>query len=261
MMANSMNYNGTDLGGASYGLTVARGSLSLAAAFRVDTTQIPRGDGALSPQTTYAPRIIPVSGFIAGSSFSDLKDKIDAIAEVLDTRQDAELYFDAQNDRYWNARPEGRPEIEVLAAHATFSMRFIAVDPFGYARGAASSASDTLTGGTGEPITATTTGSTDSFPVITIVQDASASQIVVEVEAVERRIEWNGSLVSGDTIKFDCDPNVQLVSKAVSGSDVFNADMADVSGIFLFLAANSANEMRFTGGSGLATITWRDRYL
>ena len=266
-MANeeSFSFNGTDF--STFGVTMVRPFLPWLSPAAIRYSPLTMGDGGITATSDYGPRVFTIPCVIHADSFADLSSKLDAMAKVLSQREDQQLIFDMVPGRYWLAKPAGLPDLASLSHNIVdFEIVFFASDPHAYA----------VTGGTSGSIsippgspTVTPGGTIETYPIITVLVNATVSTFVIENDALDQRIEWispsaGENLIAGDSVQIDCRPRFQTVAfkRAAIEVDFFNVVMNGVNGRFLQLTPSATNTITFTNitSSSGATITWTDRY-
>lgn len=259
-MANAFTYNSLDF--STYGLTVLR-FLPFFSSANVRATNLTLADGSVSAPTKYGTRIFSVPCVVKGTSFTNLKSNLDSIALGLSQREEQQLIFDIMSDRYWLAKPLGLPDVDILGSSvAKLDIDFVATDPHAYDVTPTTENTGSIPGA----IAFNVGGTIEAYPVITIVSDGACLSLVVENEAVDKRLEWiapsGGELASTDQVEIDCRPRFQTFStKLVTESeDSFTVRMEGVNGLFPQLSPNVENTLTFTTIGGTFTIVWNDRY-
>ena len=259
-MANSFHFNDIDFSGASYGASKVRGLIPWAAPVSAATTPIARGDGAVMAASTFGPRAIEFSVIVEGTSATDLKTKLDAIAVALNERADCVLKFDYISTRYWNARFLGLDASLVNACTAQLALSFVASDPFAYAVTGSTDNSNTITLVAGDTVTVTVGGTAFAYPTLVFTANATITQVVIENDATDDRLEWTGTLASGDALRVNCDPRTLLVEKKPSGGE-YAASMSGVEGRHPYFLPNTDTDLIIYGFTGTLDISWRNRFL
>ncbi len=260
-MANSFTFNSLDF--STYGLTVLKPFFPFFSFANVRAVNLTIGDGSVSPPTKYSSRIFSVPCVVKGTSFTDLKDKMDSIALGLSQREEQQIIFDIINDRYWLVKPLGLPDLEVLGSSvAGLDIDFVATDPHAYDITENTEDTGTLP----DAITFNVGGTIEAYPVITIVCTGACSSFTVENEALNMRLEWVApsgmELASTDEVQINCNPTFQtFATKLVtSGEDSFTVRLEGVNGVFPQLSPGASNTLSFTTIIGTFTIVWNDRY-
>lgn len=257
-MANSLSFGGVDL--SAYGLTVRNGPLSLMASTDLALITIPNSDRAVASEPYYQPRTISLDCVVVGSSFADLKSKLDSIAKALGSRELASLALDSMPDRYWMVWRRGEASVTITGSVASLGLEFVAPEPFAFKSGAASTGS--MTWPDAGELSLLVGGSARTWPVLEFVAAAPTSAVIVEHSDLDRRIGWTGTLATGSRLRFDCDA-WQVWYAPDDGGD-WALSMAGVSGEFFYLLGGGevVNTIRLLApGSGTLTATWRERYL
>lgn len=249
-MANSLTFNDIDLG--DYGLVVTS---QTASAFRqiADSVQLP--DVAYPFGATREAKSISLEIAIIGTSYSDVKSKLDSIKRILNERDSKHLKLDNQSGRYWNA------QFVSLVSHYQFNtfigaLDFICADPLAYDDDETSSTFD-LDVSDPKTVTETTGGTGYIKPVYTLTAGEALNAVTIKVECLEtvEELQWTGSLADGEVLEIDVDS--WLVRKEGSAS------MATVTGQFPRLLPTTANRIKVTGFGvlGSLNVAYRDTYL
>ncbi|MFA5187189.1 MAG: distal tail protein Dit [Patescibacteria group bacterium] len=263
-MARSLTYNDVDF--ATYGLVVtdASGAQGLGAA--VGSIDLSSGDGSVISSSRYQSRTIKVSAIVAAATHAAMLTAIDSVLLHLNLREDAELLFDAMNDRYWLARcVDHAVSYKPGSRIASLDLSFFCADPFGYAENESTDTTTLTTstpgGGNSQTVTYTVGGSTTAYPVILLTANAGTTAIKIQNTVDNAEMAWAGILANGDKLRINCDPRVLLVDKMASGEDHYDADMSGVSGRFPALAPGTGEGVTIWGCTGTMLTTWRNRYL
>jgi predicted phage tail component-like protein len=102
-MAQSMHYNGVDLSGSAYGLTVLNATpMPSRAEARLHSRDVPNRHGGYAVGGYVEAQDIEAQVMIVGTSTTDLLAKLDALNRALDVQQGAKAFrFDAIPGRQW----------------------------------------------------------------------------------------------------------------------------------------------------------------
>ena len=106
-MAESFHFDGTDLSGAAYGVTLTRHAIAYLAEPRVDAQPVPFSPGGVAQDTQLGMMRIDMDCFVEASSSANLKTQMGAIKQLLVSRTNKSLRLDFQSDRFWLARLGG----------------------------------------------------------------------------------------------------------------------------------------------------------
>lgn len=254
-MARSLTFNGTDL--SAHGLTVLRSPRVWTPPTVARSRIVPFSDKAYSTPNYYGPRSISLDVFVEGTSPSNCRTKLDAIAAVLNSREDAALILDVWPGRYWMARLSGQSRFIQEGQIAKGAIEFRADDPHAFST---TETVDTETLPSALGFTQVAGGTADAYPVWMIEATGGATTVVLENETTSERVAWVGNVPAGEWLRFDADPANWLASTSNDGSD-WTVAMSGVSGEFPRLVPGN-NAIAITGVSnGELTITFRDRYV
>lgn len=261
-MAHSFSFNDIPFSGATYAVTKLRGLIPWAPGVRAEITEFARQDGGVVAPSSYGVRSIEFLGLVQASGYSDLITHLDAIALALNERADCKLEFDEISDRYWMARFTGMSATPVSKDCAEITFQFLAADPHAFAATASEDLNNTITNANGQAVTITPAvgGTCQAYPVLVFTSNASIGQVVVVHDTTDDRIEWIGSLTSGDKLRIDCDPRSLLVEECPSGGE-YAASMSGVEGRHPYLLPSQSNVLTIYGFTGNFDATWRNRYL
>ena len=241
------------------GVTVRRG-LSPGVSIRDAGVEMTARDGGFGGVTTFGRTALSVPVHIQGATRAEYLGRVDALLRGLNTRDAGELWFDAQNDRFWLARltDVGTREWSGVAAENR-TLGFTADDPFAFAR-TASSLVVTVTGAQ-QSFTLTSNGSAEAWPVFEVLPGAaSAGLVVLENELRGERLAWGQSLPSGKKLRIDC--GRQVVEISDDDQDDWVSSMLKVDGVFPAITPGANDLVVYGLGTG-ATVTasWRDRFI
>lgn len=235
-MGQSITVGGVDLGGVNYGLTITRDNYNIPLAPR-DVDIQPKGaeDGAASQGDTAREMQIRLSGFVEGTTPTDLLQKCDRIRKVL--AGGLQLYVldyenasitDADYQRGYYARPIGPvnfPRISPTGCRVQFTL----VVPAGRAQGLTSETQNelaiNLSSTFNVPSSGTQAGNTPSRNLVaTFTNNAgTVTSIVLANTTRSESATWSGTLAAGDMLRFDTER--QIVEKSTdSGTTWTNAN-------------------------------------
>jgi phage-related protein len=147
-------------------------------------------------------RMFDMKLFCVATSAAQLATYLDAIAQTFDpTLGTKQLIFDLLSTRYYLARVDGPFAItRRFTVSADLAVRMVCADPLPYAvtQLAPTSASS--------PLSVTPAGTFLTRPVIDLTCGSTYSgNIVFTNAATGESVTWNGSVVSTDIIKVECD--------------------------------------------------------
>lgn len=257
-MANSFTFKSLDF--STLGLTLLRGDRFPFPEVQVSPTRLGSGDGATAPPSIYGPRSFSLRCLVSANTPTLLNTAMDNIAAALNEREDQALAFDKLPGRFWNARVQEFSAQSSSPREAIVDLGFLAVDPFAYDDDEDTD-DDTIIDNTGESFEIAVGGTFTTYPTITIVVNASGTQCVVENDTLDQRLEWAGTLVSGDSLRFNSDPFTRLVEFKANGGDEWIASMTGVNGRHPGLAPDATNTLTIYGVTGTMATVRRDRYV
>ena len=133
-MALAFSYNGVDLGGTTYGLTLAKTENVLGPASKINMVDVAFRPGAYTFDRFAQVRSFSLNCAVEGTSSSNLMTKLDSIALILNEARPKQLIFDFQTDRYYMAQlgEGGIERVHVGALAAKISIPFVCADPHAY---------------------------------------------------------------------------------------------------------------------------------
>jgi len=129
---HSFSYDGIDLGGVTYGVTLTRATLPLLTDPRVDVQTLAGEDGAVSQGTTFGAMQVSLDCIVEGFGRDDLDVKLRNIRDLFVTCQSGEkrLELDHWPGRYWDVRLVSGIDPEMKLNYARFSLDFVAPKPW-----------------------------------------------------------------------------------------------------------------------------------
>ena len=258
-MAHSMSVDGTDL--ATYSLYVTRGSLPGMPGGTESMREVAQSDGAISSPRLFSAIEISTDVVIAGTSYANLLSNLDSIKGVLGTREDVEVAWDRWADRYWLGRCQLSDVRLDGPTFATATIVTLCADPFGYASTESTKTETSLDIGVGgQSFTVTSTGTAISYPEIVFTAGGTSTALVIEHDALDTRLVYDGTFVSGDKLRIKCDPANWTVDRMPSGDDTYSTVMSDIEGQWPHLEVGD-NVFTIYDFEGSITWTWRNRYL
>lgn len=175
-MANSLHYNGIDLSGGDYGVTLMKQRTAYPVMTRpkIFSASVAQRAGGFTYGGRGTMRVIPVRVAVQGSSFADLMTKIDNLNYVMAPENgEKSIRFDYVAGRYWMGRLNGEIQAPPIGATSvTLNWDFLCSDPNAYST---TEVTQTLTISTSPqtfdlPAASGTTidGNVETFPVWTI---------------------------------------------------------------------------------------------
>jgi predicted phage tail component-like protein len=267
-MARSFYFNGTDLSGASYGVTVLRHAVSFTAAPRVDRYMIGNRQGGFSQGGFLGARKLSFDCIVTGSSNDDLDDKLDAIRLLTDPRGgDKSIRFDHQNDRYYLGRLDGAIDFDYVGPNsARMTLEFMCANPSAYAN---SETTQSITVDASPdtnlvPATGTVAGTDYAYPVWKIqnTSGGALSSVRISNTTTGEVIESTYALPNGHYLRFDS--SRQRLESSTDNTTWTNR-MTNINSNytrFPRLKPAVANSIEITGANGCAlTVTYRARFL
>jgi len=126
-MADSIEYNGVDLSGSSYGVTLMEAPVPIVSSPRINLVEIAQRHGGYSQGGYLGNLQLRCKIAIIGTSFANLQTKLDNLNFLLAPENgDKKIKFDFLTDRYWLGRLSNNiapPPIgaESIVANLTFT--------------------------------------------------------------------------------------------------------------------------------------------
>jgi predicted phage tail component-like protein len=263
-MANSFSFDGTDMAGASYSLTLQREAVPMIAPLDVASYNVPYAYGGYVYGTNVQPLSITCNCVITGTSISNLWTKIDAIKAKLYTNETKALIFDYLSTRRYLARLTEFGAASFLGTTgAEFTLTFIA--PMGIAEATSATTQTVTVDETPEsfnvPASSVVAGTAYAHPVWTYTAAGSVTSLTLANTTTSESVTWAGTLASGHMLRFDAER--MIVEKSTDSGTSWTADMSGVnSGVFPTLQPAVANACTLTGATaGSLGISYRARYL
>ena len=258
-MALSFTFNGVDF--ATLNVFIEARNWPLFPNLQSGAQEIAGADGAIANPSRITRRSMPTDVVVSSGNETQLQLDVEAMAVALSGKEDAQLIFDDMIDRYWNARVVGQISPDYIGSRVSrFSIPFVAHDPHAFDV-SESTDSDSITVAAGQDVEYVVGGTSPAYPVYIITVNASATQIVLANDSDTARVEWNGSLVSGDALRVTTDPSVQLFEKKFSGEDSWTNVMEDITGHFPALLPADTNTISVAGFTGTLGVSWYNRFI
>lgn len=168
------------------------------------TFNVPEIPGLIQVSKKFDPYIIMAKGFLEGSNYSDLLDKLDGLASFLYNDNDQQLILSTKTDRYFMAQYLDYVEIEEKKDYSIFGLNFTCNDPFAY-----DTTPDTDLQSSVIVDDATFSISNGGhyyvWPVITITFNQAMSHIYIENTSItDNRFDVSKSFVATDELEIDC---------------------------------------------------------
>jgi len=259
MSNHSFSFNGTDLGGATYGVILEEPAYPLTPLIQTRATSIAAQDGAVSSPSNYGTREISLACTVVAATTAALNTKLDALALILNEREEVQVIFDWQSTRYYMMKLAGSVVTARSGGVARLSIRLSASDPFAHSTTETTESKDLSVA---QSWTLTATGTHEAAPVWTITAGAAATAIVLQNEPKDEKLGWTGTLASGDVLRISSSPRTLLVEHAAAANPTdFTASMQNVSGIWPMLYPGE-NAIALAGlAVGTLGVVYRARYL
>lgn len=271
-MSNSFHFNGTDMSGSTYGITVLEAtSFPVSAAPRINAPVSGLGFGGIGRFVGYDPRVIRASILIEGTSAANLLTKLDSIRYYLDPQQGAlsVRFDDYESDRYWLALCNSQIDAPLLNAMTMqCELEFIAPDPRAYSTTARSSPDFTLTTNpqtmtveSGPTVVAGTALCNPTW-VIKNTSGGTVTSLTLNNTTQGESITWTGSLAANNWLRITTGTGGTVEKSTDSGAS-YAASIAGVTNPgFPRLKPQVANSVTLTGIAGCTVVlTYTPRYL
>jgi len=227
------------------------------------TEKIARRPGVKLLAHDFAERIVNISGYIIGSSLSDLREKIDNLHANVTRKEDGLLSIDADRSGTATVASVSIADPHYAQDFVPFEMEFLMADPFWY--GSQHSVSWTIASGISSlSDTITVSGSVFAEPSITYYAPSGDGQtttsgIIVEYAPTGEKTTWSGTgatstLAYGDSVTFDYGNHIILEG----------TDSVDVEGVFSRWEPGATNfTVTFSGTAqgGSLEFVYQPRYL
>jgi len=260
-MSQSMHYNGTDLSGSTYGLTVLEDSFPLMGQPQTDVQGIAQWYGGVSRCPGFGPLVIPVSCVVTGSSASDLMAKLDALKYLLNPKNgEKTLRFDWLSARYWYAVLSNPGALSAVGVTwKRFDLVFVAGDSRAYSTTNRTSPDFTINSNPysmtveSGPTAVAGTAPADCVWVIKNTSGGTVTSLTLNNETTQESMTWVGSLANGNWLRISTATG--LVEKSTDSGANWSASMT-LSGAFILptVQGGVANTVTLTGFSA-ATVT------
>lgn len=275
-MSNSFTFNGVDMGGTSYGLTVVGLKMQSLAAPLIDARQLVNGFGGMSLCLGYGSKAIALETVMdIPASGATQQSRIDAIKAALDPRVYGakKLALDVFSDRYWYATLNGPvDEGKINALAGKFALEFIAPDSRAFSTTNRTSPDFTITSNpqtfTTESVAGTAPCSLDlsapSLCPVWIVKNTSGgtvSSMSFGNATTGESITITNSIANGSWIRLSV--GTQKVEKSTNSGSSYTSVLTGVTpgGIIPSLSPG-VNTITLTGFSGATvTLAYTARYL
>ena len=267
MSAGRIYFDGVDLSGADYGVTVTSASVSRAAPRDIAHQDIPYFPGGISRVLGPQQRQISVTAVQVGDTPADFRAKHDRLIWLLSQAETKPLIIDLDDrwpDRYWPVLLDSAPAPDAVRQHrvARFTLGFAVPGAYGY--------STTLTERTvtlsADPTSFTETpgGSVQASPVYEIenLDTYDVTEVTIANTTTGDSLTWTGTLTNGDILRVDT--HTQLVEISTEGGSSWTASMSSLDSGHEWprLAALAENTVEISGvPDGVLDMSYRNTYL
>ena len=270
-MSNSMHYNGTDLSGTTYGLTVVRPTPRRIVANPIlSSNNVPQSYGGLAYCGGFGMVEIGATVVCEGSSISDLASKMDALKYLLNPMNgEKSIRFDHQSDRYWLGRLMNEIEAADIGDRSSqFDLRFLCSDSRAYGTTDRSSPDITISA-TPQVLTieaaAAVVGTAPTNPtwVIKNTSGATVSSLSLANATTGETWAWTGTLINTTGwLRITTGLGGKTEVSTNSGGAWSDSNLGVTGQGFPTLAGNVQNSLTLTGLSGgTVVLTYTPRYL
>jgi hypothetical protein len=268
-MALSLSYNGVDLSGSSYGVTVVRGPIQIAGPSVLYGANMPSRHGGWSAGTGfYQPRTIECTLHVLGTSWSNLKTKLDNIAWAMRPELgNVPIIFDEASDRRWVGMFTGNvAETPIGNGAIQFNAQFSV--PSGLSEAASATTQSVTIDASPKtfnvPASGSVAGTTHALPVWKF-RNTHASTITTFTLAnttTAETITVNYSIPQNAYVKVDTEQELISYSTDDVTYTVIMSARSNTNKTFPRLVPASANACSVTGfTAGTLALTYRARYL
>ena len=268
-MSNSIHYNGTDLSGASYGLTVEKGTVPVLSSPRRDVQSSGRGYGGAQVGTGFEPLTISINAQVIGSSESDLTDKLDALTYLLDPQNgEKSIRFDDwKSGRYWKGVLASALDPQYQnPSSVKLQLQFVCVDARAYRTTDVST--DYTISATPQALTIPATGAVvgnakpDPTWIIKNTSGGSVSSIVFANSTTGETVTLTATLANNNWLRITTGMGGTVEKSTDSGGSWTSAISYASLPLVPSLAPNVANSITVTGlSAGTLSLTYTPRYL
>lgn len=268
-MALSMTYNGVDLSGTSYGVTVVRGPIPFAGESELYYANVPGRHGGMSNGTAYyEPRTIEAVLNVRGTSWSNLQTRLDNLAYAMRPELgNVAIIFDERNDRRWVGQFTGDIDPTPIGNGAVqFTARFLCATAIAEAATATTqnvtidASPDAVT----VPAAGTVAGTTHALPVWTFrnTDSTTITTFTVANSTTNETLTVNYSIPQNAYVRIDTAR--ELIEYSTDGTNwtVIMTARSDINKSFPRLAPRVSNSCSITGFvAGTLALTYRARFL
>ena len=198
----------TSLGGtnlSTYGFETQKTPKDLMPPISERMIDIPKFNGDILSSMKFNKHKLPCIGTLTGTSYDDLKTKIETLSAFLYNEETRELIFNNQSDRYYNVMVRDKIAIaQKNIVKAAMLIVFTADDPLAYDNTATTDTQadfDT----NDDSYTVANAGHTYAYPVITITFNQAQTHIYVNNDTVSNsRFDISKSFETNDELEIDC---------------------------------------------------------
>jgi len=268
-MSDSINFNGTDLGGTTYGLVVKNANLPPIPNPKMDVQGIPYG-GGISQGQWYEPAVIVIQAEVVGTSMSNVQSRLSLIAAILNVTADKVIYFDCWPGVQWRGRRSGASQPVWTGPNSCEVTWEITIpDPTAesrmeYTESDNAAAASPFTFYVPDGATEVIGGNYDSRPTFVVTgTGAGVTSVVLTNETTSETLTYDAALAN--THKLRINSAQYSVEKSTDGGTTYSSVISSVTAAsdFPTLESGSRNEFTLTTVSGNVTIvtTYRERTL
>ncbi len=268
-MALSLTYNGVDLSGSSYGVTVVRGPMQVAGPSQLFYHNTPARHGGFAAGTGfYEPRIIECTLHVLGTSWSNLKTKLDNLSWAMRPELgNVAIVFDQASDRRWVGMFMGDIAEEPIGNGAVqFTARFLV--PSGVAESASAITQSVTIDASPKtfnvPATGSVAGTTHALPVWKLrnTHASTISTFTLANTTTSETLTVNYSIPQNAYVKVDTEQELISYSTDDVTYTVIMSARSNTNKTFPRLVPAAANACSVTGFvAGTLSIDYRARYL
>lgn len=266
-MAHSIHFDGVDLAGSNYGVTLLDGEYPLLPSARLEVRSLGTRHGGYSQGGYLEPREIAAPISVRGTSNDDLDDKLDALRLLMNPRNgDKSIKFDHQADRYYLGRLNEAVNWKYYGpCVARAVLHFLCADPLAYST---TETTQTITVtetpyDTTAPSVGVVAGTEYARPVWTVKNTGVSSVPWVEIwnTTTNELIRSKQSIAHNAYVRFDSErERLQKSSDGTNWEDIMLK--IDEFKQFPRLAPGVSNSVQIGGlASGVVTVKYRARFL
>lgn len=275
-MANSLAFNGTDLSGTNYGVTLMEMPVPVLASPRVQTSQMALRHGGYARGGYSGILQIPCKVAVIGSSSSNLRAKLDNLNYLMAPENgDKSIKFDFISDRYWLGRLASPIAAPIIGDRSVvLDWTFLCADPIAYASSLTTQEVAVTTSPQTVLVEADTSGADTvdgnviTYPTFLFYHTAASglaktTAIRIKNESTGHEIGVTMDIDPGEYLRINCE--TELIEHSDGGSTWTNANAYRSATYrrFPYLLPQVQNELTLTvtGNAVLdLDITYRARY-